>query len=279
MSTLGCSESSGSSMLSSVVGPSILPSAPEDANPSTGKDARCVGMIGAAGAGALVDVGSPSRLVTGVIGEGGDRESQAFVAGPSGGHAARLSRLVSDRGDTGFSGEVLFGLESSAIVAELGEDLSGIDASGSGEGHESLAVGQCGDGMLEQGGEVLQLIDERLQHSDQRAYELALGFGLGIAGEGQGCGSQASRAADRDVCGRSRSAGRGRRRGVWRRAWRRSAEWDSDRGRRVRWASRWQQRSGLPQARRTRARRAADWPVRNARRPGRRECGPRRAAP
>lgn len=117
-----------------IVGLAVGPCAPKDADPGSGKDADGVGVVAAAPAGAGVDVGGPGALVAGVVGEAGEGGAQALVAGPSPADAAGLAALVGDGGDAGLGGELVVGLEASAHVAELGEDLGGADPARAGEG-------------------------------------------------------------------------------------------------------------------------------------------------
>ena len=66
--------------------------------------------------------------MSGVVGEAGDGAAQAFVAGPAEDDRAVLAGGVGDRADAGFGGEVFCARETSAVIAELGEDLRGADA-------------------------------------------------------------------------------------------------------------------------------------------------------
>jgi len=57
---------------------------------------------------------------------------------------------VSDRSDTGFSGEVLLGLKTCAIVAEFDQDLGRVHTTGAGKRHQESSVVQSRYGALEQ---------------------------------------------------------------------------------------------------------------------------------
>ena len=140
---------------------------------------------------APVDVGGPGRGVAGVVGQAGDGGAQAVVAGPAEDDAAALAGGVGDGGDAGLGGELVVGLEAFADVAELGEDLGGADAAGAREGHDDPAVGQLGDGVLDAAGELGDRGDEGCERADEGADELALGVGLGLAGEALRGGAQA----------------------------------------------------------------------------------------
>src|SRR5437879_1032134 len=97
----------GSAVAPGIVGCSGLPGAPEDADPGSGEDAGGVGVVLAAGTGALVDVGGPGAGEPTVGGEGGNRHPQAFVACPAEGHAAVLARSFGHRCDSGQRGDGL----------------------------------------------------------------------------------------------------------------------------------------------------------------------------
>jgi hypothetical protein len=103
-----------------VVGFSVDPGAPPDADPGSGEDAGGVGMVAPAGPGAAVDVGGPTRAVAGVVGEAGDCGAQAVVASPSEDDAAAFAGGVGDGTDAGLGGERVVALEALAHVAELG---------------------------------------------------------------------------------------------------------------------------------------------------------------
>ena len=67
---------------------------------------------------------------------------------------------MGDGADAGFGGELVVGGEALADVAEFGEDLGGADAPRAREGHDDLAVGELGDGVLDAAGELGDLGDE-----------------------------------------------------------------------------------------------------------------------
>jgi hypothetical protein len=81
-----------------------------------------------------------------------------------------------DRGDTRFGGEVFFAGEAGAIVAELAEDLGGVDAADSRERGERSGVGVSCDGVFDRGGELLDLVHEGLDDVGEGTYGLAFGF-------------------------------------------------------------------------------------------------------
>jgi hypothetical protein len=164
-----------------VVGFSVDPGAPQDADPGSGEDAGGMGMVAPAGPGAAVDVGGPTRAVAGVVGEAGDCGAQAVVASPSEDDAAAFAGGVGDGTDAGLGGELVVALEALAHVAELGEDLGGTDAAGAREGHDDLTVGEFGDSVLDARGELGEFADERFENANEGAHELAPGFGLDLA--------------------------------------------------------------------------------------------------
>ena len=144
------------SMTGRIVGGSVLPTTPENADPGAGEDADGVGMVAASIAGVAVDGSGPGIGMTGVVGPGGEGATQALVAGEAAGDAAMLAGGPGDGGDAGFGGELVGRGEAEAVVAELGEDLGGIDGAGPGEGLEERAVRMLGE---EGGDEAVELTD------------------------------------------------------------------------------------------------------------------------
>lgn len=167
-------------VFSGVVRSVILPGAPQYADPGAREDADGVWMAGAAGAGALIDIGGPWAGVSGVVCPGGERTTQAMVAGPAERDATGFTRLVGDRAHASFGGELGIGLEAFAHRAEFGEQLRGIDTPGAWEGHDEVAIGQCGDGVLDARAQGGQLRDQRAEHAGQCADQLALGLGFDL---------------------------------------------------------------------------------------------------
>ena len=96
---------------------------------------------------------------------------------------------MGDGADAGLGGELVLGREALSDVAELGEDPCCADAACAWEGHDDLAVGQFGDGVLDAGGEAGDFGAERLEEGG--AGEFAPGVGLRLAGEAGGRGAQA----------------------------------------------------------------------------------------
>lgn len=191
MSRSSClSPQNGGAVLGGVVGFAVDPGPPEDAEPGSCENADCVGVIASTGSCSFVDVCGPWRAVSGVVGEAGDGGAEPMVAGPSEGDAAALAGSVGDGSDAGFGGELVFGLEALAHIAELGEDLCGIDAAGAGKGHDDLAIGERRDRVLDACRELGELGDERRKHGRKRADEIALHLGLGFAGAAGGRGPE-----------------------------------------------------------------------------------------
>ena len=85
---------SDSAVAGGVVGLLIDPAAPDDAYPGAGQDPDCVGVVLAAGARVVVDVGGPGALVAAVVGECRDGAAEAFVAGPAEVDGALLARFL-----------------------------------------------------------------------------------------------------------------------------------------------------------------------------------------
>ncbi len=185
----GCNFSCGA-VLFRVVKGLVLPGFPEDAEPGAGEDTDGVRVLASALTGSAIDVCCPGRGMSRVVGEAGDGLSEVLVTGPSEHDAAAFAGGVGDGTDAGLGGELIFGGEALADVAEFGQDRCCADASGAGEGHDDLTVGQVGHGVLDARGQLGDLADEAFEDGDERAGDLALGVGLCIAGEARGRGLQ-----------------------------------------------------------------------------------------
>src|SRR4029079_16096364 len=177
----GGGEGASSGVLGWVVGDALLPAGPEDAAPGASEDPASVGMVAAAITCALVEGRSPGRGLARAVGETGERGAQALVARPAEADGAVFAGLAGDGRDAGLGGEVLRGSESDAVVAELREDLGGADAAGAEERGDDLAVGVGLDGVLDGGGERLDLSDERAEDGDEGADTVAPGLGLHLS--------------------------------------------------------------------------------------------------
>ncbi|ESW78064.1 hypothetical protein X773_22020 [Mesorhizobium sp. LSJC285A00] len=93
---------------------------------------------------------------------------------------------MGQRTDAGLGGTLVL-----AHVAELSEDLGGAaDAACAREGHDDLAVGQLGDGVLDVRGQLGDLADEAFEKGNQCFGELIFGVGLGVTGQPYRGGSQ-----------------------------------------------------------------------------------------
>ena len=68
------------------------------------------------------------------------------------------------------------GLEAIADVAELGEDLGGVDAASAGEGHDDRPSGSAATACSMRASELGDLGDEGVEHGGERADEFALGL-------------------------------------------------------------------------------------------------------
>lgn len=173
-------------MLRDVVGVASLPATPEHADPGPGEDPDRVGMITAPCASARVDRGGPRRGMTGVVRERRERLAKALVARPAEGNAAVFAGGTSHRGDAGFGGELFGGGKAGAVVAELGQDLRGVDLTTAGQALQERAIGVLVEGGRDGGGQLLDLDDERGEDGDERMDEFAAGLGLGVAGAADG---------------------------------------------------------------------------------------------
>src|SRR6476469_8828876 len=105
------------SVLVGVVGGVVLPAVPDDVDPGAGQDAYGVGVVVAAGDGAVVEVGGPGVGPSGVTGEVGDGVAQLFGARPTESDAADLAGLSGRGGDPGQAGQRFGCGEAGAAVA------------------------------------------------------------------------------------------------------------------------------------------------------------------
>src|SRR5438552_6611125 len=174
-----------------IVGLAVLPTTPQHAQPGTTQDADRVRMIAAAIPSPTVDLCRPERGVARVVGEAGHGPTQALVAGPAIADAAVLARFIGDGRDAGLGGELVGMGEAGAIVAELGEDLGGVDAPGTWEGHDDRTIRMLCHGMLETRGEQLELGHERFEERRKGEYEFPLGLAIGGSGQACRCRAQA----------------------------------------------------------------------------------------
>jgi hypothetical protein len=109
---------------------------------------------------------------------------------------------VGDRADAGLGRELILSGKAFAHVAELGQDLGGVDASGARERHDDPAVRQLGDGLFDARRQLGDREDEAFKDANQRADDLAPGLGFGVTGETGGSGAQAGQ----QICGRTTPA-------------------------------------------------------------------------
>jgi hypothetical protein len=145
------------------------------------------GMIAAASAGMLVDVGSPGRGVPGGVDKRREGAPQVLITGPTEGHGAVFPGGLGHRGDACFGGQMLVRREPLAIVAEFRKDVRGVDAAGAREGHQGRAIGVDRGDVFDGGADMLELSDQRLKDGDPRAHQVALCLRFSLAARGEGC--------------------------------------------------------------------------------------------
>jgi hypothetical protein len=151
-----------------------------------------VRVIAATRPGARVDASGPQRGGPRVIGEGGDGLAQALVAGPAKNHGPVFAGGAGDRGGPGLGRELLGGGEAAAVIAQLGQKRRGGALATPGPALPEWAVRRVGQGRDDRGGEWLALSDQRAQHRDQGAPELATGVALRLAGAADRGATQAA---------------------------------------------------------------------------------------
>jgi len=132
------------SVLVGVVGGVVLPAVPDDVDPRTGQDAYGVGVVVAAGDGAIVEVGGPGVGPSGVTGEVGNGVAQLFVARPAESNATDLAGLSGRGCHAGQTGQRFRCGEAGAAVTDLGKQSGGADAPGARQAGEDVGVGVQG---------------------------------------------------------------------------------------------------------------------------------------
>jgi hypothetical protein len=128
-----------------VVGDAVLPAFPDDVEPGSGQDPHGVGVVVVAGAGALVEVGGPGVVVVGVAGEVDHGAAQLFVHRPAQGDDFDLARLPGGGCGAGQTDQGLWCRIPAAGITDLGQEPSGADGPGSGQGGEDDGVGMAGE--------------------------------------------------------------------------------------------------------------------------------------
>ena len=98
------------------------------------------------------------------------------------GGRARLPGLAGHRRGAALGSEVITRHEPRTVVADLGEQGRGTDASLAEQRRDDFTVGVCVDGVLDGSAERRDLRDQRPQDGDERTHALALGLGLELAG-------------------------------------------------------------------------------------------------
>src|SRR4051812_49778976 len=111
-------------VLLGVVGGVGVPDVPDDAAPCAAKDSDVL-VRAAACAGAVVDVSRPGVVVAAGVGHGGDRGSEAMVAGPAKAGVAGLAGLDGDGGLGAVGCERADRGVAVAAVADLGRRRGG----------------------------------------------------------------------------------------------------------------------------------------------------------
>src|SRR5882757_5665187 len=109
-----------------VVGDLVDPAAPDDADPRPGQDPHGVGVVVAAGTGFGVDLRGPGAGVAAVVGERGDGDAEAFVAGPPEVDGSVFAGLLGHGGDAGEGGDRFGAVVGLADIAPLGENVGGV---------------------------------------------------------------------------------------------------------------------------------------------------------
>ena len=128
--------------------------------------------------------------MAGVVSEAGERLAEALVAGEAERDCPMLARSVCHGRDARLGGELVVVGETKAVIAQLGEDLGGVDAAGAGQRDEDWTVGVDGDRVLDGRGQLGKLRDQRVEDAGQGANELTLGLGLHLTAQAGRSGAQ-----------------------------------------------------------------------------------------
>jgi hypothetical protein len=159
-----------------------LPASPDDVEPGAGEDADGVGVVVAAVACSLVEVGGPGVGVVGVAGEVDDGAAESFADGPAVGDDLRLAGLAGGRCSAGEGGQYLWGGVSAAGVADLGEQPGRAHGARAGQRGEDRGIGVdgelLGDLFVERG----DLGPDAGERGDQGEGDLGAAGGLGSGG-------------------------------------------------------------------------------------------------
>src|SRR5258705_1881339 len=186
----GLSEAYRVAVLCRVVGDAVVPAAPDDADPGAGQYAYGVGMVVAASAGVGVDLGRPWVGVAAVVGECGDRDAEAFVAGPTEVHGPMPAGLVGDGGGSGQGGDGVGAVIGLPAVAPLGEHLGGVDLTRPWQRREDRLVRGLPEGGDRAAVQISHGADQGLQYSDQGEDRVADRFTDRFVEGAGGCATQ-----------------------------------------------------------------------------------------
>ncbi|MGC5021282.1 hypothetical protein ACLQ2U_22470 [Micromonospora sp. DT47] len=147
-----------------------------------------MGVVVAAGSGALVEVGRSGVGVVRVAGEVDDGAVQLFVDGPPDRDDLDFAGLAGGGRGVGQAGQGLWGGEASSGIADLGEQAGGTYGSGAGQRGEDRRVGMSGELFGDLVVEGADLLGDGFQGGDQgEGYASPRGgVGTGCAGRGRG---------------------------------------------------------------------------------------------
>src|ERR1044072_2122025 len=106
---------------SGVIGHSVLPATPENAQPGTPQGADRMRVVLAPVSCPPVDLFRPRMPVAGGVGEGGDGDPQPLVAGAPEGRGPALARLQGYRTHAGVGGKRRIARVAASSVAQLGD--------------------------------------------------------------------------------------------------------------------------------------------------------------
>ena len=129
------------SVLVGIVGAGVLPAVPDHEQPCAGENPDRVGVVVAAVAGPLVEVGGPGVGVAAVAGEVTYGVAEVFVAGPAEIDNAAFAGLAGGWGNPGQADQRVRGGKAAAAVADLGQQPGGANPSAAGQAGEDLLVG------------------------------------------------------------------------------------------------------------------------------------------
>lgn len=183
VSTPGREEAAEAAVAAGIVRSSVLPDAPDDAEPGAPEDAQRVGVVFAARDRVSVELLCPGVVPAAGVGADADGAAQPRVAGPAEAGDLALAGLHGNRSLAGDRLERDAGGVALAPVADLGQQLGGADDRFrvTEERAEDRAVGVLVERASDLAGQQPDLLDEGLERGGEAEHDRAPRLGLELA--------------------------------------------------------------------------------------------------